>query len=118
MPASSTTTRRSRPAPTPPVLVGMLRAHIEEFGVGKDGRIFRTEKGVPVTPFAYQKVWKQARHFALPPNRVRSPLADIPYDLRHAGISLGLRTTRNPALIAERAGQGVDVLMKRYAWAL
>ena len=63
-------------------------------------------------------MWKQARHFAFPPNRVASSLAGIPYDLRHAGISLGLRTTRDPARIAERAGQSVDVLMKRYAWAL
>jgi hypothetical protein len=63
-------------------------------------------------------VWKQARPFALTPSRVASPLASIPYDLRHAGISLGLRTTRDPARIAERAGQSVDVLMKRYAWAL
>lgn len=108
----------TRSVPIPPVLVRILRAHIAEFGVGEDGRIFRTERGAPVTPFAYQKVWKQARPFALPPNRVGSSLAEIPYDLRHAGISLGLRTTRDPALIAERAGQSVDVLMKRYAWAL
>lgn len=103
----------TRSVPSPPVLVKMLREHIAEFGVGDDGRTFRTEKGEPVTPFAYQKVWKQARLIALPLSHVASSPAEIPYDLRHAGISLGLRTTRDPALIAERAGQSVDVLMKR-----
>jgi hypothetical protein len=49
---------------------------------------------------------------------VASALAEVPDDLRHAGISLGLRMTRDAALIAERAGQGVAVLMERYAWAL
>lgn len=96
----------------------MLRAHIKEFGVGKNGRIFRTEKRKPVTPFAYQRVWKQARPLALPPSRASTTLAEIPYDPRHAGISLGLRTTRDPALIAERASQSPETLMKRYAWAL
>lgn len=108
----------TRSVPIPPVLVRLLKQHVKEFGIGNDGRIFCTEKAGPVTPFAYQRVWKRARHLALPPNRARSSLADVPYDLRHAGISLGLRTTRNPALIAERAGQSVDILMKRYAWAL
>jgi integrase len=108
----------TRSVPIPPVLVRMLRDHIAEFGSAQDGRIFRTEKGKAVTPFAYQRVWKQARAFALPPGRASSALADIPYDLRHAGISLGLRTTRDPALVAERAGQSVETLMKRYAWAL
>jgi hypothetical protein len=49
---------------------------------------------------------------------VKSTLAAVPYDLRHAGISLGLRSTRDPALIAERAGQSVQILMTRYAWCL
>lgn len=114
----SRATGETRSVPIPPVLVRMLRAHIAEFGVGEDGRIFRTEKEKPVTPFAYQRVWRQARPFALPPSRTSSTLAEVPYDLRHAGISLGLRTTRDPALIAERAGQSPETLMKRYAWAL
>jgi hypothetical protein len=76
------------------------------------------EKGKPITPFAYQRVWKQARELAFPPSRVASSLADVPYDLRHAGISFGLRMTRDAALIAERAGQSVTVLMERYTWAL
>lgn len=63
-------------------------------------------------------MWKQARLLALPPERAGSTLAKVPYDLRHAGISLGLRSTRDPALIAERAGHGINVLMTRYAWAL
>jgi integrase len=88
------------------------------FGVAQDGRIFSTERGKPLTPFAYERAWKQARLYALPPDRVASNLAGVPYDLRHAGISLGLRSTRDPALIAERAGHSVQVLMTRYAWCL
>lgn len=108
----------TRNVPIPPQLVRLLREHIAEFGVGDDGLIFRTERGKPVTPFAYERVWKEARPLGLPPERVRSSLADVPYDLRAAGISLGLRTTRDPARIAERAGNSVKILMERYAWAL
>jgi integrase len=59
-----------RLVPIPPVLVAMLREHIATFGVGDDGRIFRTEHGKPLTPFAYQQAWKLARKMALPPQRV------------------------------------------------
>ena len=33
-------------------------------------------------------------------------------------ISLGLRLTRDPALLAERSGTSAEVIMNRYAWAL
>lgn len=108
----------TRNVPIPPQLVRLLREHIAEFGVGDDGSIFRTERGKPVTPFAYERVWREARLLGLPPERVKSSLADVPYDLRAAGISLALRTTRDPARIAERAGNSIKILMERYAWAL
>ncbi|GIH69019.1 site-specific integrase [Sphaerimonospora thailandensis] len=34
-----------RPVPVPPTLVKILRLHIEEFGLGLDGRLFRSERG-------------------------------------------------------------------------
>ena len=45
-------------------------------------------------------------------------MAAVPYDLRHAGVSLGLRSTRDPALIAERAGHSVEIIMSTYSWVL
>ncbi|MGA4543139.1 hypothetical protein ACPA54_24425 [Uniformispora flossi] len=47
-----------------------------------------------------------------------SLLEHRPCDLRHAGISFGLRATRDPARIAERTGHSVDVMMTRYSWVL
>lgn len=80
--------------------------------------MFANERGGLINKSAYAKVWREARPWALTEKQVRSTLAKVPYDLRHAGISLGLRSTRDPALVAERVGHGVHVLMTRYAWAL
>lgn len=33
-------------------------------------------------------------------------------------VSLGLRSTRDPALIAERAGHSVEIMMSTYSWVL
>ncbi|MEV5412321.1 site-specific integrase [Thermopolyspora sp. NPDC052614] len=45
-----------RPVPIPPALVKILRQHIEEFGVGSDGRIFRSERGGVIASTAYTEV--------------------------------------------------------------
>jgi integrase len=108
----------TRHVPIPPVLVRMLREHIATFGTAKDGRVFANERGGLINKSVYATVWRTARPFALNEKQVKSALAKVPYDLRHAGISLGLRSTRDPALVAERAGHGVNMLMTRYAWAL
>ncbi|MET9408009.1 hypothetical protein ABZX90_19925 [Streptomyces sp. NPDC002935] len=42
-------------------------------------------------------------------------LAKRPYDLRHAGISFWLASGVDPAECARRAGQGVQILFRRYA---
>ncbi|MGA4989272.1 hypothetical protein [Nonomuraea bangladeshensis] len=44
-----------------------------------------------------------------------SPLAARPYDLRHAAVSLWLDADVHAPEAAERAGHGVDVLLKVYA---
>ncbi|MFF3323212.1 hypothetical protein [Streptomyces sp. NPDC002889] len=75
--------------PIPPALVLLLREHIEQFGTGSDGRLFCAVRGGPVRSQEYGAVWKEARRLALTPAQVASPLARIPYDLRHACVSSG-----------------------------
>jgi integrase len=64
---------------------------------------------------SYSEVWKEARRRGLTPERVASPLAGRPYDLRHAAVSLWLNAGVHAPEVAERAGHTVDVLLKIYA---
>ncbi|MGI5491475.1 hypothetical protein [Microtetraspora malaysiensis] len=64
---------------------------------------------------AYAKIWKEARTYALAPDQVASPLAARPYDLRHAAVSLWLNAGVHAPEAAERAGHGVDVMLRVYA---
>ncbi len=76
--------------PIPPTLVHILWEHIEAYGGGSDGRIFRSGRGGPLQETAYGRVWRAAREAALTPAQASSPLARRPYDLRHACASLML----------------------------
>lgn len=107
-----------RPVPIPPELVAILRRHIEEYGTGEDGRVFRSERGGVIASTAYSEVWQDARILALTPAQVVSPLARRPYDLRHAAVSLWLNSGVPAPDVAERAGHGVDVLLRVYAKCL
>ncbi|GAA1962076.1 tyrosine-type recombinase/integrase [Catenulispora subtropica] len=108
-----------RPVPIPPVLVAMLKTHISEFAARNgDGRVFGNERGGRIVASTYSRVWREARPFAMTSDRGDSLLAAVLYDLRHAGVSLGLRSTRDPALIAERAGHSVEIMMSTYSWVL
>ncbi|MEV6862545.1 tyrosine-type recombinase/integrase [Streptosporangium subroseum] len=107
--------RETRPVPIPPELVTMLRDHIDTHGVAADGRLFRTRTDGLISGSAYAKVWKEARLYAFTPDQVASPLAGRPYDLRHAAVSLWLNAGVHAPEAAERAGHGVDVLLKVYA---
>ncbi|MGW3365285.1 tyrosine-type recombinase/integrase [Streptosporangium canum] len=104
-----------RPVPIPPELVAILREHIDEFGVHEDGRLFRTSRGGVISIGTYCEAWKAARAFALTPEQQASPLAARPYDLRHAAVSLWLNAGVAAPDVADRAGHGVDVLLKVYA---
>lgn len=42
--------RSTRPVPIPPVLVVLLREHIEQYGAGPDGHIFRAARGGGCAP--------------------------------------------------------------------
>jgi integrase len=101
--------------PIPPTLVKILQEHIERFGVAKDGRLFRSERGNVVSGSTYSRVWEEARRFALTPRQVDSSLAGRPYDLRHAAVSLWLNAGVQATEVAARAGHSVDVLLKVYA---
>ncbi|MFI9556032.1 tyrosine-type recombinase/integrase [Nonomuraea endophytica] len=107
-----------RIVPIPPELVKILKQHIKEYGVGKDGRLFRSERGGVVASTAYTEVWQETRTLALTPAQVASQLARRPYDLRHAAVSLWLNAGVSAPDVAERAGHGVDVLLRVYAKCL
>lgn len=103
-----------RRVPIPADLVGILRDHVAEFSTAADGRLFHTRRG-GVVGSNYAAVWSAARPFALTPAQVESPLAARPYDLRHAAVSLWLNAGVPATEVAERAGHGVDVLLRVYA---
>ncbi|AWS42946.1 tyrosine-type recombinase/integrase [Streptosporangium sp. 'caverna'] len=107
-----------RPVPIPPELVKILRQHIDEYGTGEDGRLFRSERGGVIGSTAYTEVWQEARKLAFTPAQVASPLARRPYDLRHAAVSLWLNAGVSAPDVAERAGHSVDVLLRVYAKCL
>ena len=104
--------------PIPPSLVGILKAHIKEFGTAGDGRLFRNERGGILGASTYSRAWEEARRLAFTPAQVESPLAGRPYDLRHAALSTWLNAGISPADVAKRAGNSVEVLLKRYAGCL
>jgi integrase len=101
--------------PIPPVLVRILTDHLDRYGTGPDGRLFRSPKGGMVSSSTYCKIWEEARTYALTPAQVASPLAGRPYDLRHAAVSLWLNGGVSPPEVAERAGHSVEVLLRVYA---
>jgi integrase len=106
--------KSDRPVPIPPVLVAILRAHLETFGTAKEGRVFGNERGDVVGSSTYWRVWEEAREYALPPGRVDSPLAGRPYDLRHACITRWLNAGVPIAEVARRVGNSPEVIHRRY----
>jgi integrase len=107
-----------REVPIPPYLVRLLGDHIETYGSGADGRIFTNERGGVLGSSTYSRAWREARLLALTPRQVASPLAGTAYDLRHAALSTWLNGGVDPTDVAERAGNSVEVLLKRYAKCL
>jgi integrase len=107
-----------RLVPIPPWLVSILKDHIKTFGTADDGRLFRNERGGIIGSTTLSRAWEEARRYALTPAQVESPLAGRPYDLRHAALTTWLNAGVNPAEVANRAGNSVEVLLKRYAGCL
>ncbi|MFF4438260.1 tyrosine-type recombinase/integrase [Streptomyces sp. NPDC001621] len=110
--------RATRPVPIPPVLVRLVREHIKEFGTAEDGRLFRAAQGGGLLSKEYGELWKAARLAVLTEAEAASPLADVPYSLRHAGVSLWLESGVSPAEVARRAGHSIAVLFRFYAKAI
>lgn len=104
-----------RRVPCPPELVRLLKAHLATYGVDKQGRLFRGERGGALATLTYSRVWDRARRRALGPEVAQTLLARRPYDLRHAAVSTWLAAGGEPVQIAEWAGHSVDVLLKVYA---
>ncbi|WP_442819112.1 tyrosine-type recombinase/integrase [Streptomyces sp. NBC_01235] len=103
-----------RPVPIPAVLVAILQTHLKAFGTAKEGRVFGNERGGVVGSSTYWRVWEEAREYALTPERVDSPLAGRPYDLRHACITRWLNAGVPIAEVARRVGNSPEVIHRRY----
>ncbi|MFD6569227.1 tyrosine-type recombinase/integrase [Streptomyces diastaticus] len=111
--------RRARGAvrvvPIPPVLVKAIRAHLTTHGTAADGRLFRAANGGRVRSTEYCDLWSMARAGVLSEPEAASPLAEVPYSLRHAGVSLWIKSGVDPAEVAARAGHSIAVLYRFYA---
>jgi len=111
----STRTRKpSRRIPAPPELVAMLREHIARFGVGPDGRVFRSERGNPIQASTWWQVWQKVRAASLTAEQLDGPLMIQPYCLRHAGVTRRLNEGVDEATVAAWAGHSVEVLRRIY----
>jgi integrase len=60
--------RPVRKVPIPPQLVALLRYHIQTHGVARDGYLFRSERGSPIQPSTWWKVWQKVRAASLTPS--------------------------------------------------
>jgi integrase len=107
-----------RPVPIPPELVRLIREHIDNFGTGSDGRIFRSVNGNPISPSTYSRVWSQTRESGLAPEQYASVLLKRPYDLRHSGITVRLYAGVPAKQVAQWAGHSVEVLHRTYSQIL
>ncbi|SCK21631.1 hypothetical protein H181DRAFT_01568 [Streptomyces sp. WMMB 714] len=107
-----------RAVPIPPVLVRMLRSHLDEFGTGPDGHPFQASRGGLLRSNEYPEIWLAARVAVLSKEEAATPLARTPYSLRHAGVSLWLNSGVSPAEVAGRAGHSITVLFRFYAKAI
>lgn len=105
----------TRSVPIPPVLVRMLRDHLATYGTAPDGRLFRAARGGRVRSTEYCAIWDAARAKVLSAEEAASPLAEVPYSLRHAGVSLWIKSGVDPAEVAQRAGHSIAVLYRFYA---
>ena len=104
--------------PLPPHLVALWRESVATFGTADDGRLFFTERGGILSYTTFHRVWHETRDLALPPALASTPLAKRPYDLRHSALSTWLCAGADPAEVAQRAGNSVEVLLTRYAKCL
>lgn len=108
-----------RIVPLPPVLVALLRNHLDRWGTAPDGRVFfDTAEGAdhaPITNTLYGGLWRRARAVALTESEQAAGLAKRPYDLRHGCASLLLNSGVPATEVARRLGHSLTVLLSTYA---
>ena len=108
-----------RTVPCPPDLTRLLHEHIRTFGVAADGRLFVGERNQEELPKGtILRYWAGAREDVFSPEVLASPLAAVPYDLRHAGVSMMLWAGVPAARVAQIAGHSLEVLLGIYAKVL
>jgi integrase len=105
----------TRAVPCPPELTTLLQEHLNAFGNGPDGLLFRGVRGGQLAESTYCRVWRKARKAALTAEETASPMAGRPYDLRHAAVSTWLNAGVPSTQVAEWAGHTVGVLHQIYA---
>lgn len=75
----------------------------------------RARRGGRLTSNEYSEVWSGARKAVLSEQELRTALAEVPYSLRHAAISLWIKSGMDPVEAAYRAGHSLAVLYRFYA---
>lgn len=104
----------TRPVPLHPELVTLLRDHLERFPTGT-AHVFRGPRGGAISDSVYLPYFHRARAAAFTPIEAASPLAAVPYALRHAAVSTWLSAGVPPTQVALWAGHSVEVLYRVYA---
>jgi integrase len=109
----------TRSVPVPPELSALLDRHITKHNIGSMGKLFVVRTGAnpgrPISSSTYTRAWRKAREDALTAEQQASPLAKVPYHLRHAAVSLWLNGGVPATQVAEWAGHSLHVLLKVYA---
>ncbi|GGT67634.1 hypothetical protein GCM10010272_07890 [Streptomyces lateritius] len=72
-------------------------------------------RGGRVRSNEYTEVWQKAHRKVLSEEEVNTPLADVPYSLRHACVSLWIKAGVYPVEVARRAGHSIAVVWRFYA---
>ncbi|MFD6095055.1 tyrosine-type recombinase/integrase [Nocardiopsis flavescens] len=110
--------KEPRDVPIPPRLVALLRRHLDEFVDPGQDHLFRGKRGGPLSESTYGRVWQQTRARVLNPGEIRREVAERVYDLRAAGITVGLNSGVPVPELARRAGHSPAVLLQIYAGCL
>lgn len=97
----------------------LLRWHLDMHGTTPDGRLFRGERTDAELPkITIRRAWQRSRREVFTTDVQASPLAARPYDLRRAMLSTWLNGGVQPTMVAEWAGNSVEVLLSTYAKCL
>ncbi|ADD40686.1 tyrosine-type recombinase/integrase [Stackebrandtia nassauensis] len=110
--------KATRDVPIPPRLVELLRHHIDTYGTGPEGRVFRTVRGGPYTVKEAGRVWGKARPFGLSPADQKTDVLSYIYLLRASGISYRRAAGVPVKEVSQWAGHSTGVQEQNYARVL